>query len=378
MARKFQNPKLETRSDVKRPYYFVRLTVSGPDGKRRRVPRALGFLDEISHKEAMKRRAEAIEVANAGKLLVQAQVRFRDLVARYRQARLPQLAVPTQKTNASHIDRHLLPAFGDKRLCDIDRAEVEAFFAGKAEKYSWWTRNGMRAVLSAIFAAARDWNLWTGESPTVGIRIGRKRVVRERRHITSQQMQAILASVSDTTRLMILIALCLGLRISEVLGLKWRDIDLEAGKLAVRQRWYRGDLDEPKTEASKNVRQLGPLVEEFKRRYPGPQARECFVFLGEDGVTPPDEREILRWELRPALKRLKVYYPGLGWHQFRRQNVTWRQTLGGAAPIEAQRNAGHASLDMTLLYSLTDEDRDRSQVQAIMDELTGLPGGLKQ
>ena len=92
---------------------------------------------------------------------------------------------------------------------------------------------------------------------------------------------------------------------------------------------------------------------------------------------PPDERDILRFEVRPVLKRLKLYYPGLGWHQFRRQNVTWRQTKGGASAIEAQKNVGHSSLDITLLYTLTDKERDRAQVQAIIDDLMGLAGGLK-
>ena len=42
-------------------------------------------------------------------------------------------------------------------------------------------------------------------------------------------------------------------------------------------------------------------MEEFKRRYPGPQARESYIFVGDDGRTPPDERDILRYEVRPIL-----------------------------------------------------------------------------
>lgn len=89
---------------------------------------------------------------------------------------------------------------------------------------------------------------------------------------------------------------------------------------------YTVSQDQPKSEASKRVRQLGPLVEEFKRRYPGDQARDRFVFIGGDGQAPPDERDLLRFTLRPALKRLGLYYEGFGWHAFRRQNITRRQT----------------------------------------------------
>ena len=56
-------------------------------------------------------------------------------------------------------------------------------------------------------------------------------------------------------------------------------------------------------------------------------------------------------------------------------NVTWRQTVGGASPMEAQKAAGHGSLDMTMLYTLSDAEREKSQVQAIMDKLMETPKG---
>jgi hypothetical protein len=90
---------------------------------------------------------------------------------------------------------------------------------------------------------------------------------------------------------------------------------------------------------------------------------------GTDGHNPPDNRDLLRFEFRPILKRLGLYYPGFGWHVFRRQNVTWRQQLGGATPLEAQKAARHASLNMTYLYTLSDPDRETAQQQRMFDEL---------
>jgi len=80
------------------------------------------------------------------------------------------------------------------------------------------------------------------------------------------------------------------------------------------------------------------MLAEFKQRYPGPHKREGFIFA--DPENPPDDRDLLRFEFRPVLQKLGLYYQGFGWHAFRRLHVTMRQTIGGATPIEAQKPRG--------------------------------------
>jgi hypothetical protein len=71
---------------------------------------------------------------------------------------------------------------------------------------------------------------------------------------------------------------------------------------------------------------------------------------------------------RPAAEAVGIYRPGFGMHVFRRLNVTWRQQEG-ATPVEAQKAAGHASLDMTMLYTQTEEQREREHAGGILDRL---------
>lgn len=374
MPRKYQNGKLEVRRDVARPYYFVRVTrpVILPNGARtkRRQPEALGFVDEISKKRAMELRAKVLEQVNSHRMLAQSNMLFRDVAKRFIDAYVPNLGFAVQGRYPSQIKVHLIPAFGDLRMGDIDRPSVEMWLTSKRQAgLSPATVRQLKGVLSKIFNTAKDWKWFDGQNPCSGIKVKGKGV-REKKLLKSEQLRAIVASLNDRCRFLVLIMFGLGLRVSEALGLKWKDLDLEAGTVEIRRRWHRGDLaEETKSEAGFRKLQLGRmLTDEFKRRYPGPHKADAHVFLGDDGLNPPDDRDLLREEFRPVVKRLGLYYPGFGWHAFRRENISKRQHAG-ATPLEAMRAAGHNSVDMTLAYTISDAERERSQVDAMFDGL---------
>jgi integrase len=346
----------------------------------RRKKEPLGFVDQITKRQAMQLRAQLLEIVNQGRVLVQSEIRFRDLVKRFEAERIPQLGAATQAKYETQIRRHILPAFGELRMYEVDVVAIKAWLAAKKEAgLGWWSCIDLKGILSALFTAAKEFRMWDGDNPVEGLKLPyRKKLVREKRLLTSDQVCAILAAVQPRERFMVQIMFGLGLRVSEVLGLRWSDVDLDAETVSVEQRWYRGDIGETKSEAGERVLQLGSvLAYEFKRHRPK-DPRDSFVFIGDDGHMPPDDRDVLRECFRPVLKRLGLYYKGFGWHAFRRQNITWRQTIGGATPLEAQRAAGQASLDMTYLYTLPDAERERQQINAMFAELMGPAQGGKQ
>jgi hypothetical protein len=112
----------------------------------------------------------------------------------------------------------------------------------------------------------------------------------------------------------------------------------------------------------------------LRRRYPGNQAHGRFAFTGDDGHTPPDERDLLRFTLRPILRRLGLYYPGFGWHAFRRENITKRQ-YAGATALEAMKAVGHTRVDTTMLYTLPDAERERQPVERMFEWRIGDAAG---
>ena len=93
-----------------------------------------------------------------------------------------------------------------------------------------------------------------------------------------------------------------------------------------------------------------------------------FVFQ-RDGK-PLDDRAILRNCIRPAAKRLGIYFEGFGWHTFRRQNLTLMQEEGATA-FEAQAQAGHTKPSMTWEYTVVGLDRREQSVLRVQQRLFG-------
>jgi integrase len=177
----------------------------------------------------MQLRAKVLKLFNQGRVLIQAEMRFRNVSKRFLDLRVPQLGVAAQSRYRTQIERHILPAFGELKMCEIDSLKVSEWLAAKAEAgLSWWTRIDLKGVLSAIFTAAKQWNMWEKDNPSKGVRIGEKKLVRKKPLLTVEQLRAILLALQPSERFLVQIIFGLGLRVSEVLGLFWCELDLEA------------------------------------------------------------------------------------------------------------------------------------------------------
>jgi len=139
----------------------------------------------------------------------------------------------------------------------------------------------------------------------------------------------------------------------------------------LRERYYRGDTDVPKTPDSERGLSLGDLVEDYRRLKPVDAKPEVYVF--QDHGETLDDRDILKNYIRPAAKKLGFYFPGFGWHSFRRQHVT-RIQEEDATVAEAQVQAGHARPSLTREYTILTEERRAEAVKLLQKRL--LPNGL--
>ncbi len=383
MAR-FQNPRIERRADVARPYWFIRASVPHvqPDGSiiRRRTRIVLAHCDErkLTRSELERRKAAALAPVNDGRSMVVSQIRFRDLAEKYTDARLPLLSPAAQGRNRSLLETHLLPAFGDLRLCEIDAATIQAWLL-TLDGLSWWTLHSLKGLLSSIFGAATKWRLWSGENPCNGVEIGRKTEKRARKRLSREDLQRFLAALPATrtcsvpvARQLAITAIVTGCRISELLGLQVGDVDGRAGVIEIRRKLYRGSLGAPKTEGSARRLHVGTLALDLLALASG-RGHDAHIFVRPDGDLF-DDRELQREVWRPAAIAAGIYVEGFGMRWFRRLGISLRQEAG-ATPIEAMRAAGHTRVDTTMLYTVTDGERQAAQSAAVLDAVMGEPKG---
>jgi integrase len=349
-----------------------------PDGAigRRRESAVLGCVSEMSIKQARKEAEKTLSHVNAGKAVPYSTLSLREFVEQFFvPLAFPILKLSTRKRYRSTLDLHLLPAFGGNRLCDIRTVEVQRFVLQKIDNgLGWETCNHLRNLLSKIFANAKKWGHFAGENPASGVELPEKRPAREKRVLMPEQVARLLAILREPVRTMVLIAVLTGLRIGEILALRWQDADLDRGELRVAQAVYRGCVGSPKTKGSKRTLPLPEaaalaLKNLARRSLSG--VPENLVFASRKGTVLSDTNLLLR-DLKPAGKQIGA--PWVSWHTFRRTHATLLQLAGGSAK-DAQAQLGHSQITTTLgIYTIPVPAHQRAAVEKLSQLVTNGDG----
>jgi len=148
---------------------------------------------------------------------------------------------------------------------------------------------------------------------------------------------------------MVLVAQCLGLRISEVMALQWSDVDFANLTVRVQRGIVHGHVDVVKTEYSNDDFPLDvdlyAILQYWKQQCP--VTPNGWVFPNPTTLKPYWQESICADHIKPAAVKAGVG-TNIGWHTFRRQTYrTWLDSTG--APIAIQRELmRHASIETTM------------------------------
>lgn len=280
-----------------------------------------------------------------------------------------QIATPTRVKEEFYINEYLIPKWGKMRLSQIQPKAVEDWLHTTFD--SWWTMHGARAIMTRIYNYAEGHGLWEEgkRSPSSRAKLGKKRHKRERRILTFEETARVLALLDEPYKLVVETCIATGARISEVLGLKWRHLDLRAATIKIEQRVWHQEVGRPKSEDSRRVLGIGDLVDRFTEFAAShPRGPDDFIFQQRRAPGKPLWDSGVRDALHEAAKTVGCDFEGLGPHSFRRANITWRQQVGGSA-IEASKIAGHSDLEMTGEYTFVTAERQNELTRRIQAAL---------
>jgi integrase len=151
------------------------------------------------------------------------------LVEHYREKELGPDCTKTRKTQVTYVGyfrKWILPRWGSYHVTEVKAVAVEQWL--RSLKYANGSKAKARNIMSAVFNHAVRWE-WLDVNP---IRMVRQSAKRTRMPIvlSIEQIAALLRILKEPTRTMVFLAVFTGLRVGELLGLKWKHIDFQKWK----------------------------------------------------------------------------------------------------------------------------------------------------
>jgi integrase len=215
-----------------------------------------------------KRAAFETDVAR-GEWREQSRVTFADYavdwIATYEGRTAGGIRPETRDEYERSLDRDATPFFGRMRMAEIEPRDVRRFVAiVKGRGVSPNTVRLAVAPLRALMATAVEDGV-IRSNPCAGIRLSTKRAdvdEEQAKALTPEEYERLLAHTPESWQLLVRVLAETGLRISELVALTWRDVDLGAQRLNVRRRVYRGRVAPPK---SRYGRRSVPLSHDLAR-----------------------------------------------------------------------------------------------------------------
>lgn len=314
-----------------------------PEGKRRRRSRIIGPLSKYPTEADTHRILERFRLRLNLQNRLGLPVMLDALVDDYVEKELPLLRYGTQQAHLSSFHRWIQPRWGGYFVCEIKPVEVEQWLRSLplAEK----SKVNLRSLLHLVFQHGRRWEI-TDVNPIdlVRQRGGRRSIPRV---LSVLDIRLVLAELNEPYRTMVLIAACLGLRASEIIGLQWGDFNWEDGTLLVRRSVVQGRVGDTKTEASRLPLPVDPsLAGVLRAHWQRSLYREPhdWVFANRKGK-PRWQESILRRHIKPAAMRAGV--GKIGWHTFRHSYSSLLRRVSTDVKVQ-QELLRHSTIQSTM------------------------------
>jgi integrase len=365
-------------------WFFRYRTMRG--GKRVRDREPIGMVSSFATKSSLLR---AMDLVRIRLMEEQGGVRptertFGSVIARYEAEEMP-ARYATAKSYKAILRTHITPKWSDEPLASVRPNDVRKWLLGDGmEHYSSKYRGHIHGLMRVLFRFAMLWE-WIPQhekNPMALFSVpGASKREKEPQVLSLQQFTTLLEVIHyPYYRVMVILAMGLGLRCSELTALRWGKVNFLDNKLLINRGIVEGHEASVKTIHSKKELPLHPLLAaELLRLRQWSQFKgdSDFVFgspwLGGD--LPFRSGNVQTKVLVPAGQKIKLPFR-LGWHTFRHTYKTMLDERG--VPLTVQRDLmRHADTRTTAqVYGNVNIERMRDANSDLVEDMFG--GGKLQ
>lgn len=345
-----------------------------PDGNTRSVKERFdhGKIGEVSDLSARREHDRLRQLINRERGSVPSAPRgetFSEAAKAYLQDIAPHLACSTVRQRQSHLRFHLLPRFGAVELMALDVKTLQRF---ATEMLATNNRKTILNVLGTFFAVldfARKYGMRVPDITLASLTIKGDKGERERPYLKPEEVTKILAEAKEPYKTIFALAWATGLRAGELLGLTVNDLDFQRGLINPRKQADDStrSLRELKTRKSASPIPMTPETAEMLNNYLQNVWRENpsgLLFPNRSG-RPRKRQYVVKFGLRPVLKRIGLPTEGVGLHAFRHGMGT-ALANSKVSPKIVQQILRHTDIKTTLRYYIhCDLDEQRNALAAV-------------
>jgi integrase len=205
-----------------------------------------------------------------------------------------------------------------------------------------WMNKGRQAGLEAAQAEHHSKSLIARNDQLESELLKIKTVIKGTRKplvLTIKQYQAFAAQLSDLHRTMVVAAMCSGMRVSEVLALRWDQLDFAAGVMSVQERAVNSEINQ--AEGSDGRVPVDPVLAETLLEWRNKTSSTGLVFPSHITGRCYHPGPIQQDYFRPVARKLSLV--GVCWHTFPHSYRNWMAEDGSPAGVQ-QKLMRHAAM----------------------------------
>ncbi len=306
----------------------------------------------------------------------------------------------TKELYVQIVRRVLMPQWSDSTAVNVDPRKLKAWMVGLDVESP--TRGKYKSIMSSLYA----WGQCESLIPR-GEEYNPCNYVKGREFSQVSSYEAMALGIEDVFavlselrqpeyELTLLVVAC-QLRISEALGLRWRDVLWERGLIAIRQTFVHLNIQQgAKTKLSRSRVEAPKLLLDTLaawRRETMYAVDEDYIFASEklDGAQPRSGSQLVEDYIRPAAIGVGVIrvengvtydrdgevVKRFGFHVLGRHSIATFLMDNQENPAVVQAVMRHSKMDMTLYYSHSQRSAKRAAQEKVLQHLVPAKCGYK-